>query len=228
MRFYSPHDMTLMADTDSAHAPATICVTRHGETDWNITGVLQGWIDVPLNDNGRKQALAMADAFKSSGFSHVWTSPLSRASETASIVAGVLGLPSPIHCEGLKERNFGRVQGMAKQDLSVLHPGLHADILRRDPGCRFDEGESPDQFAVRVVKALHEIARRHPGERVLAMTHGWVMDVITRHVRQLPRTLVLDMKRKNGESLWLAVTAESAFSLSDAGDPGAGIERVGR
>jgi probable phosphoglycerate mutase len=209
--------MTLMTDPDITPAPATICVTRHGETDWNISGVLQGWIDVPLNANGRKQALEMADAFKDSGFSHVWTSPLSRASETARIVAEALGLPAPIHCEGLKERNFGRVQGMTKQDLSVLHPGLHADILRRDPVCHFDEGESPDQFADRIVASLHEIARRHPGERVLAMTHGWVMDVITRHVRRLRPTLVLDMKRKNGESLWLAVTAQSACSLSDAG-----------
>jgi probable phosphoglycerate mutase len=210
--------MTLMTDNDNAHDPTTICVTRHGETDWNMTGVLQGWIDVPLNDNGRKQAFEMADTFKDSGFSRVWTSPLSRASETARIVAEVLGLPSPIHSEGLKERNFGRVQGMTKQDLSVLHPGLHADIMRRDPACHFEEGESPDQFADRVVAALHEIARRHPGERVLAVTHGWVMDVITRHVRRLPRTLVLEMKRKNGESLWLAVTPGSVFSVCDAGE----------
>ncbi|HSO81430.1 histidine phosphatase family protein [Thiocapsa sp.] len=207
-----------MTDTTSVHIPTTICVTRHGETDWNIMGVLQGWIDVPLNDNGRKQAFEMAESFKDSGFSCVWTSPLSRASETARIVAEVLGLPAPICSEGLKERNFGRVQGMTKQDLSVLHPGLHADIVRRDPACHFEEGESPDEFADRVVAALHEIARWHPGERVLAMTHGWVMDVMTRHVKRLPRTLVLDMKRKNGESLWLAVTAESACSLSDAGD----------
>ncbi|NCC28505.1 MAG: histidine phosphatase family protein [Gammaproteobacteria bacterium] len=207
-----------MTDTDDAPDPTTICVTRHGETDWNITGVLQGWIDVPLNDNGRKQALEMADVFRNAGFSQVWTSPLSRASETARIVAEVLGLPCPTHSDGLKERNFGRVQGMTKQDLSVLHPGLHADIMRRDPACHFDEGESLDQFADRIVAALHEIARRHPGERVLAMTHGWVMDVITRHVRQLPRTLVLDMKRKNGESLWLAVTAETVFSVAEGGE----------
>jgi probable phosphoglycerate mutase len=210
--------MTLMTDTNSAHIPTTICVTRHGETDWNITGILQGWIDVPLNEKGRKQAFEMAENFKDSGFSIVWTSPLSRASETARIVAEVLGLPAPICSEGLKERHFGRVQGMTKQDLSVLHPGLHANIIRRDPACLFDEGELPDQFADRVVAALHEIARRHPGERVLAMTHGWVMDVMTRHVRQLPRNLVLDMKRKNGESLWLTVTGGSVFSVCDAGD----------
>jgi probable phosphoglycerate mutase len=207
-----------MTSRHDAHASTTICVTRHGETDWNITGVLQGWIDVPLNENGRRQALEMAERFKVCGFSRVWTSPLSRASETAEIVADVLGLPAPLRSDGLKERNFGLIQGMTKRDLSVLHPGLHADIMRRDPACHFHEGESPDQFADRIIEALHEIAERHPGERVLVVTHGWVMDVITRHVGQLPRTLVLDMKRKNGESLWLAVTSGSTPSMREAVD----------
>lgn len=207
-----------MTSRHDAHAATTICVTRHGETDWNITGVLQGWIDVPLNENGRRQASEMAERFKDCGFARVWTSPLSRASETAEIVADVLGLPAPLRSDGLKERSFGLIQGMTKRDLSILHPGLHADIVRRDPACHFDEGESPDHFADRIIAALHEIAGRHPGERLLVVTHGWVMDVITRHVRQLPRTLVLDMKRKNGESLWLAVTSGSTLSMREAVD----------
>jgi probable phosphoglycerate mutase len=198
--------------------PTMICVTRHGETDWNITGVLQGWIDVPLNENGRRQALEMAETFAACGFSRVWTSPLRRASETADIVASLLGLPAPLQSDGLKERHFGLVQGMSKPDLAVLHPGLHADIMRRDPACRFDEGESLDHFADRIIAALYAIADRHPGERILAVTHGWVMDVITRHVRQLPRTLVLDMKRRNGESLWLVVVSGATSSMREAGE----------
>jgi 2,3-bisphosphoglycerate-dependent phosphoglycerate mutase len=193
-----------------------ICMTRHGETDWNITGVLQGWIDVPLNETGRRQAYEMAETFRDSDFSSVWTSPLRRASETAEIVADVLGLPPPIHSEGLKERHFGLIQGMTKQDLSILHPGLHQDILRRDPACEFDQGESLNHFADRIIAALQTIALRHSGERVLAMTHGWVMDVATRHVRNLPRSTVLDMKRKNGESLWLEATAGTSFFEWDA------------
>lgn len=194
----------------SAHQPGDptrICIARHGETDWNITGVLQGWIDVPINENGRRQAYEMADRFKTFGFSCVWTSPLRRAAETAEIVSEVLGLASPTCSDGLKERNFGSIQGMTKQDLSLLYPGLHACITRRDPTCQFDGGESLDGFADRVMGAIQEMARRHAGERILVITHGWVMDVITRHVLQLARSQVLDMKRKNGESLWLAVTA---------------------
>ncbi len=199
-----------MTATNQPGDPTHICVARHGETDWNITGVLQGWIDVPLNENGRRQAYEMAETFKTSGFSCVWTSPLRRAAETARIVAEVLGLAPPTCSDGLKERHFGLIQGMTKQELSVRHPGLHECIIRRDPTCQFDEGESLDDFADRVMVDIQEMARQHVGERILVITHGWVMDVITRHVSRLARSQVLDMKRKNGESLWLVVTPGDA------------------
>lgn len=193
-----------------------LCVTRHGETDWNISGILQGWIDVPLNDNGRRQSLELAQTLARCGFSAVCTSPLRRSSETAEIVAEALGLPPPIHYEGLKERNFGLIQGMTKSDLSISHPGLHGEIMRRNPACDFDQGESVDHFADRVLDALREIARDYARARVLIITHGWVMDAITRHIRNLPRTAVLDMKRKNGESLWLESDFGSTLTEIDA------------
>jgi probable phosphoglycerate mutase len=197
--------------TDSADLTngTAVCLTRHGETDWNRAGVLQGWIDVPLNDNGRRQSHAMAAGFAGCGFRHVWSSPLQRASETAEILTHLLGLPPPVLSEGLKERHFGVIQGMTKQALAEIQPGLHECILRRDPRCHFEQGESIDAFADRVMAALLTIGTCHPGERILAITHGWVMDVVTRHVRGLPRGQMLDMKRQNGESLWLIVTPEA-------------------
>ena len=192
----------MMQRRDSSGA-TRLCVTRHGETDWNISGILQGWIDVPLNDNGRRQSLDLAQTLASHGFARVCTSPLRRSAETAEIVARAWGLPPPTPYEGLKERHFGLIQGMPKRELSLSHPGLHGEIVRRNPACDFEQGESVDHFADRVLDAVRDIARQHSGTRVLVITHGWVMDAITRHVRDLPRTTVLDMKRKNGESLWL-------------------------
>ena len=197
------------------HQPTQFCVTRHGETDWNITGILQGWIDVPLNATGRQQSLELAQALADECFSQVCTSPLRRAAETAEIIAQVWGLAPPTACEGLKERHFGLIQGMPKRELQLTHPGLHQEIVRRNPAAEFDEGESVDHFADRVMDGLRELAQRYPGQRVLVITHGWVMDVMTRHVRQLPRTTVLEMKRKNGESIWIEVTAEGECRESD-------------
>jgi 2,3-bisphosphoglycerate-dependent phosphoglycerate mutase len=193
--------------------PSTkLCVTRHGETDWNVTGILQGWIDVPLNDTGRQQSYELAEALANTGFTAVCSSPLRRSAETAEILAKAWGLPAPEFYDGLKERNFGQIQGMPKRELSVSHPGLYQEIVRRNPTCHFDDGESLDHFADRVLDALYGIAHTHGGQRVVIITHGWVMDVMTRHVRNLSRASVLDMKRKNGESLWLRVDSHSMFS----------------
>ncbi len=105
---------------------------------------------------------------------------------------------------------------MPKSELLISHPGLHQEIVRRNPACPFEEGESVGHFADRVLAALEEIAHTHAGTRVLIITHGWVMDVITRHLRRLPRTAVLDLKRKNGESIWLAGTPDTPLTESDA------------
>lgn len=186
-----------------------VYVVRHGETDWNISGILQGWIDVPINDKGRMQARELAADYADMGFTCVFTSPLIRALETAQIIAGDLGLGPPVCIEGLKERHFGSLQGVPKVELATLNPLLLQQLVERNPACSFDQGETMDVFAIRVLGAIMSISERNPGERVLAITHGWVMDVITRHIMGLPRSAILNMKRKNGEGVWLEVTRQS-------------------
>lgn len=186
-----------------------VCVARHGETDWNIAGILQGWIDVEINDEGRRQAREMAANLADAEFGRVYSSSLRRAMETAEIIADALGLPAPTPLDGLRERNFGAVQGVPKSELADLNPVLLQQILKRNPASDFEAGETMDDFADRVMAALFSIPRTVAGGRVLVVTHGWVMDVITRHIHDLPRSAILNVKRKNGEALWLEVTARS-------------------
>lgn len=194
-----------------------ICVARHGETDWNNAQILQGWIDVPINDNGRRQARELADTLAGERLSRIYTSPLRRAAETAEIIAGLWSLAPPVGHEGLKERNFGTVQGRPKEELSRTNPHLLHEIVRRNPAAHFDQGETMIHFADRVLGALGDIGRNNPGARVLVITHGWVMDVITRHIKHLPRTAILNMKRKNIESVWLEVIRGEVIKESDHG-----------
>lgn len=189
--------------------PAHVCITRHGETDWNVSGILQGWFDVPINEQGRRQAREMAVAFADAGFAAVWTSPLIRAGETAEIIAAELRLPPPSVHEGIKERHFGAIQGVPKSELADLNPLLLQQILRRNPAAEFEEGETMDEFADRVLAGFMDIGARHPGERVLVVTHGWVMDVVTRHIEGVARSTILNHKRKNGESVWVAASASA-------------------
>ncbi|MEI8168255.1 MAG: histidine phosphatase family protein [Rhodoferax sp.] len=185
---------------------AQLCLTRHGETDWNKRGILQGWLDVPLNEQGRKQAHELAQNRINTGFSAVWSSPLLRAQETAEIVARVLGLPPPCCHEGLKERHFGAIQGIPKSELAELNPALLEQILRRNPAAEFVGGESMEEFSDRLIAACTEIGSRHRGVRVLVVTHGWGLDVVTRHVSGLPRNAVLQVKPANGDSVWVEVS----------------------
>lgn len=186
---------------DSAH----ICLTRHGETDWNKQGILQGWLDVPINDRGREQAHAMAAHFAATEFSAVWSSPLARAYETAAIIAQRLALPAPRSHDGLKERHFGAIQGIPKSELAESNPVLLEQILRRNPAASFIGGESMDEFADRLFVACADIGAQHPGQQVLVITHGWVLDAVLRHIGNLGRTAVLHEKPKNGESVWATV-----------------------
>lgn len=194
--------------------PAHLCIVRHGETDWNAAGILQGWLDVPINELGRRQAQELAAAVAGKGFTTIWSSSLVRARETADIVTAALKLPPPRIHEGLKERCFGAIQGIPKAELAELNPVLLQQILKRNPAAFFESGETMDEFADRVFAALIEIGAQHAGEHVLVITHGWVMDVITRHLRGLPRGTILNLKRKNGESLWLEVAAGAIMGKS--------------
>lgn len=198
---------------NSAHAATYICVARHGETDWNVSGILQGWLDVPLNDRGRRQAYELVAGFNGSGFSKVYSSPLIRSRETAEIIARSLRLEPPSFHDGLKERNFGAIQGIPKAELAELNPVLLQQILKRNPATFFEQGESMDEFADRVLDAIAGIAQPNSGKRILAITHGWTMDVITRHIAGLPRSAMLSMKRKNGECVWLDVRGKSIRPL---------------
>ena len=105
-------------------AATYVCIARHGETDWNVAGVLQGWLDVPLNDKGRRQAYQMLAGLAQVGFSKVYSSPLVRARETAEIITRSLRLGPPEIHDGLKERNFGAIQGIPKAELADLNPVL--------------------------------------------------------------------------------------------------------
>ena len=194
-----------------------ICDSRHGETDWNNEGILQGWTDVPINDNGRRQARELADTLAGERLSRIYTSPLRRAAETAEIIAGLWHMAPPTGHEGLKERNFGTVQGRPKRELAETNPHLLHEIVRRNPAAHFDQGETMNHFAKRVLGAIGDIGRDNPGARVLVITHGWVMDVITRHIKHLPQTAILNMKRKNIESVWLEVVRGEVIKESDHG-----------
>jgi broad specificity phosphatase PhoE len=147
----------------------TIFLARHGESDWNVEKRFQGHSDRPLTERGRKQAHALADLVASEKIDAVYTSPLSRAQETAEIVAARAGL-EPVALPELREVDSGSWSGLSRADVEAR---FGEGFSRwRSGGSGWKDGETYEQMAERVIGALRTIAEDHPDGRVLVISHG--------------------------------------------------------
>lgn len=151
---------------------AGILLVRHGQTDWNRDRRVQGWTDVPLNEEGRRQARALAASLDGRVFDAVYSSDLSRALETARIVAAAQQVPvTPL--AGLREKHFGTWEGLTDTEVLSRFPDAHAT--------GWGDGESTDEMAERVVATVEKISAEHPGGEVLVVTHGGPIRALLRH-----------------------------------------------
>jgi broad specificity phosphatase PhoE len=156
-----------------------LILVRHGETDWNRENRFQGRADPPLNALGRTQSAELADALVGEAIARVYTSPLRRAAETAGIVADRLGLEvEPL--EPLQEIDVGAWSGLTREEVAATFPAEYARWLERAPH-GFENGETYEQLAARVVPAIRDLAARHPSETVLVVTHGGPSRVLQAH-----------------------------------------------
>jgi len=162
---------------------------RHGETGWNRQHRIQGWQDTELNEAGRAQAGQLAARLQETAgqapFDALYSSDLQRARTTARPVAERLGLELRIE-PGIRERRFGVLEGLELARIDELAPEAAAAWKSRDPERSLEGGEALGQFRRRVVDAVEAIAMRHPGGRVLAFTHGGVLDIIWREAQGMP------------------------------------------
>lgn len=171
-----------------------IIAIRHGETAWNVDTRVQGQLDIPLNDTGRWQAHRLALALAGEPIAAVYSSNLLRAWDTALSVADAVGRPV-ITDEGLRERGFGEFQGRTYAEIETLWPGEALRWRKRDPHFAPPGGESLVDLRERVTRTAHTLAARHPGEQIVMVGHGGVMDVLYRIATgqdiQAPRTWAL-------------------------------------
>jgi probable phosphoglycerate mutase len=160
-----------MSERSGAVAGDGLLLARHGETDDNREPIrVQGFRDTPLNETGRAQAAALAGRLTDAGIVSLWSSDLSRARETATIVGDRIGL-TPRPDPRLREAHRGRWEGRLFIDIEREEPELYGAWLRAGEGFRFPDGESLREQSDRVAAALAAIHRT--GELpALVVCHG--------------------------------------------------------
>ena len=137
---------------------------RHGQTNWNAEGRLQGSSDIPLNDVGRQQANDAVTVLGAGSWDAIVSSPLSRARETASIIAAGLGIELGRSYEELIERDYGQAEGMKDPEWEKLWPNKNGGGI-----------ETLDSVVDRGRAAIEQIAADFPGKNVAVVCHGTII-----------------------------------------------------
>lgn len=165
-----------------------IFMARHGETDWNVERRIQGSTDIPLNENGIRQAHSLAGYLerqvvgKGGAITHIFTSPLERAKETAEIVGARLRVPVEA-VSGLEEMNFGICEGKSWLEAKAMYPQELSEWEENKRERRILGGESYQDVLDRFFSAYKIMKRRLSlaeldGEKdnnILIITHGAVI-----------------------------------------------------
>jgi glucosyl-3-phosphoglycerate phosphatase len=170
----------------TTHAPIQLFLARHGRTAWNVQRRFQGRTDVPLDDVGRAQARELATALRGR-FQAVLASDLSRASETAQIVATALDLPLLGLDADLQERGYGKFEGLTGEECAAQYPEIW-NATRGDRNFLPPGGEPFADVIVRVERGLSRCVERLRDryQSALVVSHGSSLRMFLEHITGKP------------------------------------------
>lgn len=206
-----------------------ILLVRHGETEWNIAGRLQGWQDSPLSARGLAQVHRLAEALIGCAAVALVASDAGRAVATAGVIGDRIGLATRLDAR-LREISFGSVEGLTRAALPPEIETARAQIMAMDPSCNvaLAGGESPATVSARVWSCLDELASRHAGSTVVVVSHGGVLASVLRTVLGIPagaprrfrigNTAVVQVVRRHEAEPW-AIEFDDLDPVSPASSP---------
>ncbi|MBW8847144.1 MAG: histidine phosphatase family protein [Burkholderiales bacterium] len=188
-----------------------LILIRHGETAWNRATRIQGHTDIPLSALGQAQAQRLAEALADEPLAAIYSSDLSRARETAEALARVQGLPIRFDA-ALRERAFGRFEGLSWEEIAQAYPEDAARWRRREPDFEVGGGESLNTFSVRCLTAAQRAAAAHAGQSIALVAHGGVLDCLHRAATRVALDAPRSWQLGNATINRLLATAEG-FTL---------------
>ncbi len=168
----------------SANGETTVVLVRHGETDWNRQGRVQGWAPSRLTDRGREQARALGDHLADRyDFDRLVASDLRRTRETTTLIREHGVTPDPTFDRAWRERDFGVYQGLTETEVFEQYPEFAVtngiEAVREVP----ENGESLLAARERVLKGWARVLEDAAGETVLVVAHGGPIYLVLGHVR---------------------------------------------
>jgi probable phosphoglycerate mutase len=162
-----------------------VILIRHGETNWNLEGRMQGHRDSPLTDLGLAQARAVAACLATENIDALYSSDLQRAFLTARQIAEKTGHEIRVDPR-LRERHLGIFQGLTREEMEARYPVECAAYRNGGPDYQVSGGQSARQHFQLSVSCLTELAGQHSGELLVIVTHGGVVASLLRHALGIP------------------------------------------
>jgi broad specificity phosphatase PhoE len=173
-----------------------LLLVRHGQSTWNQERRIQGQLDPPLSDVGRRQAEQLGQRLAGREFAGFYSSDLKRAAETAQLVSEALNIaPKPM--PELREIYLGQWEGLRTEDLADRFPEAWASWAEEPNWDLVPGGEGSVAFEARVGRALDALFRRHPQGDVLVVTHGGVIQIALHHVVGRPGRGIFPFRIQN-------------------------------
>lgn len=183
---------------------------RHGETEWNSRGIYQGLTDIPLSEEGEKQALCLGKRFENTSIKldAVYSSPLQRAIKTAESIANAKGL-SVVPEQHFKEINFGEWEGHNVKQLTEKYGKSYTDFYERPFSHTFPGEGSFTLVKERSVEGFYQLLEKHKGQSVAIVSHGGVLRVLI--------MALMDMDETFYKKMWLSNTSITTIDVSENG-----------
>ena len=155
----------------------TVYLVRHGQTAWNREEVFRGRADIPLNETGRVEVLLTGQYLRGVSVDSIYSSPLSRALETAEAIARYQGTEVQI-LGGLIDIDFGGWQGVSHEVVKGRYGKLYRQWKDAPHLVRFPEGESLEEVRERALGAIHDVVRDHSDENLIMVSHRVVNKIV--------------------------------------------------
>jgi probable phosphoglycerate mutase len=193
----------------------TFYFIRHGQTDLNLKGIVQGrGVDTSLNDNGRKQANAFFNAYKHVPFDKIYTSTLVRTHQTVERFVQEIGIPLQ-QLIGLDEISWGIYEGKV-QDETIMEgfQNLVSSWRNNELDAHIENGESPNELVKRQKEAISYMLNQKSENTVLVCMHGRALRIMLCHLTNTPVSQMDEFPHTN-TSLYVLEYENGEFTIID-------------